>query len=289
MTKPNSTTPLSWKAEKINATTHIIRFDNISAGWNQKILLTADRHHDNLHTDHRLELEHLEEAKEAGAPIIDIGDLFCAMQGRYDPRKSYTNMRPEYIGDDYFDRLLDCAHSFYGPYADLFAVIGKGNHEKSILKRQQLDLIKGLSRRLGNVDKMGAYAGWVLLQFKMNKTRYQTIRIKYHHGYGGGGPVTKGVIQANRRAVYLPDADIVMTGHIHEAWVMPFMRERINTAGNVSIEKQWHVSVPTYKEEYLAGDGWHIETGKPPKPVGCAWLDLSWDKARIKSSVRLDI
>jgi hypothetical protein len=34
------------------------------AGWEQRILLTGDRHHDNLHADHRMELKHLEKARE---------------------------------------------------------------------------------------------------------------------------------------------------------------------------------------------------------------------------------
>lgn len=276
-----------WAVEKLKTTAHMIRFTNVQDGWKQPILLTADRHHDNRHTNQKLELAHLKKARELNAPIIDIGDFFCAMQGKYDPRKSYTGLRPEHIGDNYFDLLLDEAEEFYGPYSDLFAIIGKGNHEANVLKRQQIDLTKGIARRLGAYP--GVFSGWVFLRFLINKTRSITLKLKYHHGYGGGGPVTRGVIQTNRRAVYLPDADIIFTGHIHESWIVPIMRERVNGAGGTSIQPQWHISGPTYKEEYLSQDGYHIENGRPPKPTGAVWLWLEHKNGRIKVTPELDI
>ena len=41
-----------------------VKFENISTGWEQYILLSSDRHHDSKWTDRDLELEHLEKAKE---------------------------------------------------------------------------------------------------------------------------------------------------------------------------------------------------------------------------------
>jgi len=289
----------SWIVEKLRSTVHVIRFDDVKQGWRQAVLLTADRHHDNLHTNQKLEKKHLELARARNAPIIDIGDLFCAMQGKYDPRKSYSNIRPEHVGDDYFDLLQDTAAEFYAPYADLFAVIGTGNHEASVLKRNQVNLTKGLVRRLRyaadihNMSRpgpfLGDFAGWVFFRFIINKTVRKTIRLKYHHGYGGGGEVTKGVIQTNRRAVYLPDADIITTGHIHESWIVPLMRERINNAGVVSLEPQWHISLPTYKEEYGPQSGFHIMKGRPPKPVGAVWLWFEYFNKTVNIYPEIDI
>lgn len=284
-----------WTVEQVSHNVHTIRFKDIKKGWSQRIMISGDRHHDNKHTDHKLEKEHLDRARDYNAPILDVGDLFCAMQGKFDKRASQSDLRAEHRGDNYFDLLLDEATSFYGPYADLFAVIAKGNHDKSILKHHQIGLIHNLSKRLQAESKVadrafaGGYAGWVLLRFHVHGTKQQTLRIKYHHGYGGGGPVTKGVIQTNRRAVYLPDADIVASGHIHEAWVVPIKRERINDAGTVGLDTQWHVSTPTYKEEYLAGEGFHVERGSPPKPLGCAWLHLSYRNGRIVPRVELEL
>jgi hypothetical protein len=288
----------AWTVEPIASNVHLIRFDGVRQGWTQRILLTGDRHHDNKLADWKLERRHLDKARQHNAPIIDVGDFFCLMQGRYDPRKADRDLRPEHRGDDYFDLVMNEAEEFYKPYADLFAVIGQGNHEASVLKHNQIDFTKGIARCLQRASSVPGrafstgYSGWVQLRFQIRKTVVQTLNVKLHHGHGGGGPVTKGVIQTNRRAVYLPDADVVVTGHIHEAWVVPLKRERINKAGTVSQDYQWHVSVPTYKNEYDAGRGFHIETGKPPKPLGCAWLVLRMSDGRnpkVVADVQLEL
>jgi len=85
--------------------------------------------------------------------------------------------------------------------------------------------------------------------------------------------VTKGVIQTNRRAVYLPDADVVLSGHIHQHWQMPITRERLNDLGNVFLDTQTHVSLPSYKR-VSRRDGWEVEKGFAPGPLGAVWLRL---------------
>ena len=284
-----------WTVERMKSSVHKIRFTGISSGWEQRIMLSGDRHHDNLYANHKLEIKHLEQARECNAPIIDIGDFFCLMQGKYDPRKSYTDLRPELIEGPYLDRVIDTAADFYKPYAQQFAIIGEGNHESNVKKRAETDMIARITGRLQResaVDNRafaGGYSGWILFSFG-NKTNTRTLPLFYHHGYGGGGPVTKGVIQTNRRAVYLPDASIIVTGHIHEAWNIPIKRERISQRGVVKQDIQWHVSVPTYKDDYANGTGgFHIEKGRPPKPMGCAWLVFRYENSFIVPRIELDI
>jgi hypothetical protein len=285
---------MTWTTEEVTDNVHRVQFDDISAGWEQYVLITADRHHDNKHSDHKLEKRHLDLAIERNAPIIDIGDLFCAMQGRYDQRKSQDALRPEHRTEDYFGALLDTSEAFYKPYADNFVVMGHGNHETSILKHNNLDLTKMLANRLSRHSTRtvykGGYGGYVIFQFWLNKTRRHSMRLKYYHGTGGGGVVTRGVIQTNRRAVMFPDADIIATGHIHEAWIVNTPRERCSRYGVVSLKNQVHLSVPTYKEEYNGGKGgYHVERGRPPKPLGCAWLKFSYQREAVKWSVELDL
>lgn len=62
-------------------------------GWEQWILLTSDWHFDNAHCDLTLLKRDFDEAKRRNAPIMAFGDLFCLMQGRYDPRRSRSGMR----------------------------------------------------------------------------------------------------------------------------------------------------------------------------------------------------
>jgi len=258
-----------------NVTT--VSFPYVHTGWEQYILLTSDRHHDSKWTDRDLEIRHLEEARKRNAFVIDIGDLFDVMQGKFDPRRSYKDLRPEYSVENYLDEIVKDAADFYAPYAKQFLVIGSGNHESAILKNNGVDLIGNLVHRLnsehgGRVAK-GFYGGWVRFNFKIGGTQSITKNLKYYHGAGGGGPVTRGVIQTNRQAVYLPDADIIVNGHTHDSWHVPIQRERISQAGVIYQDIQHHIRTSSYKDEYRDGaDGWHVETWKPPKPIGAAWV-----------------
>lgn len=244
----------------------------------QRFLISADRHWDNPMSDHDLQKKHLDEAREYKAGIIDIGDLFCAMQGKFDKRSDKDCLREEHCRGDYLDALVTTATSFFRPYAKRMIVLAMGNHETSILKKHETNLTSRLADNLGSYN--GGYSGWVIFHLRNLDTGDVTVRkMWYIHGYGGGGPVTRGVIQTNRKAVYLPDADYVVSGHTHDEWIVPIVRNRIDDYGHQYHEEQVHVQVPTYKDEYADGfGGWHVETGKPPKPIGAMWLRFTKQK-----------
>jgi len=272
-----------------------VRFTGVSAGWEQWILLSSDRHHDNIHCQRNLEKEHLDQALERGALILDFGDLFCAMQGKYDPRSNMDDIRPEDVGADYLDRIVKHAAEDYGPYAANWLLCGKGNHETSILKRHGVDLTSNLVHRLntdyGGRVHVGGYGGWVRFLFGDGKRVRAAKNLKYHHGAGGGGPVTRGVIQTNRQAVYLPDADIVVNGHTHDSFWVPIARERLSTRGVVGRDITHYIRTPSYKDEYGDGSGgWHVERWGPPKPIGAIWMVFRANRRRTKSDyLHIDI
>ena len=254
------------------------------------MLLSADRHHDNPACDRNLEKRHLDEALARGALILDFGDLFCAMQGKYDPRSSMDEIRREDVGEDYLDRIVTHAARDYAPYAENWLLLGKGNHETNIRRRHGTDLLSNLAHRLnadhGGSVHLGGYGGWVRFMFVTNKTRRMSYKLKYHHGAGGGGPVTRGVIQTNRQAVYLPDADIVVNGHTHDSWYVPIARERLSDGGKIYQDLSHYVRVPGYKDEYADGaGGFHVERWGAPKPIGAAWLRFFYDDKKINCEV----
>ena len=72
-----------------------VRFDDVATGWEKWILLRSDAHHDSRWCNRKLERQHLDEMVARDGAWADFGDLFDAMQGRYDPRKSYEDIRPE--------------------------------------------------------------------------------------------------------------------------------------------------------------------------------------------------
>lgn len=262
---------------------HVIETEIASVvGWEQWVLLRSDAHHDNAYCDQDLERRHLADAVKRDAAIIDIGDLFCAMQGKWDKRSDTKQCRPEHREGRYLDALVSTAAEFYEPFAANFAVMGLGNHETSILKHHETHLTERLVERLntstGAGVRMGGFSGWIRFSFKRGARYQQSIRYHYHHGYGGGGPVTRGVIQTNRMGIYLPDADIVHTGHTHDAWLVPIERARMTQSDVLKLDRAYHVRTPGYKDEYRDGfGGWHIERGAPPKPTGAAWLRFYWD------------
>lgn len=247
-------------------------------GDEQYVLLQSDVHNDNPHCDRERLIAHLDEAKERDAPVLDNGDWFCAMQGKWDKRANKNDLRPEHQRADYLDALVSTSADLLKPYRDILTLRGRGNHETSIEKRHETNLTDRLVERLrvmGSKDvRTGGYSGFVVFEIQFNHTARKPLKLFYHHGYGGGGPVTRGTIQTARQAAFLADADMVWTGHTHDHWTMPIQRVRLNQDCTVIEQtRQEHIRTAGYKNEYADGyGGWHIERGGAPKPIGAAWL-----------------
>lgn len=246
--------------------------------FEQRFLVTADRHWDHAESDWELQLKHLKQAVKYNAGIFDLGDFFDVMQGRYDKRSNKSSIRAEHKVDNYFDSIVDTASDFFEPYAKQFVMIAMGNHETKMLEKHEINitdrLVKELNRRTNSTIYNGGYSGWLHIVFHDQQTGHKTHKkIFYHHGYGGGGPVTKGVIQTNRRAVYTPDADLIVTGHVHEEWNLTLVRNRLDNNSRVYQDEQIHAQIGTYKNDYGDGfGGFHTEKGGPPKPMGGLWV-----------------
>lgn len=259
-------------------------------GFEQWVMLTGDRHFDAVRCRRDLLKEHMELAQERDAIIIDVGDFFDAMQGKYDPRKDYREMREEYLGTNYLDKIVKDAADWHEPYKHLFALVGMGNHETELERRMNTNLVERMVERWKPCECIAAgYTGYVRFMFRFNKTKSTSLFLKYHHGRGGRAPVTRGVIDTNRMAVMFPDANFVISGHNHESWIVPIAQERINNKnGKVFTRNQWHVRVPSYKDGWGSLDdrGFDIEKGTP-KPSGCIWLRFYGRFAR-KSSIKYE-
>lgn len=273
-----------WTVERPHhRTTRIVIPAAVSSQWEQWFLLRSDAHHDHMQCDRDMEHRHLAEAIERDAIILDIGDLFCAMQGKWDKRADPAQFRDEYRLN-YLDSLVREAAALYGPYAANWALMSPGNHETAIRKRHETDLterlVQTLNDRHGTSIQKGSYNGWVQIRVKDGtppRGRALTFTIAYHHGYGGGGPVSKGVIQSNRVRSSRDTYDLEWMGHIHESWVHHDIVDSLPSSGVPRRRDVWSLRTAGYKDEYQGGDGWHIETGKPPKPLGAWWMCLRFD------------
>ena len=269
----------------------------IDYGETFRVLLRGDAHHDNPHSDWSMERRHLEEVKDTGGAVLDVGDLFCAMQGKYDKRASKSTIREEHQAGDYLDALVRTAADFYGPYAKYWAVMGLGNHEQSIYQKHETHLTARLVERLndrhGSNIQCGGYTGWLIVRAKLPSGKSVSRKIWYCHGYGGGGPVTADMIQvAGRMPISLGNADIIVSGHTHDKWTRQISRQWISDHGKITRDTIHLVKTATYKDEYGTGHGgWHVETGKPPKPMGAYFAEFTPKKEYNGDSecLRLDI
>jgi hypothetical protein len=286
-------TTLQYRTEKRGNVIHVW-FDDVASAWEQWFLFRSDAHHDSVHCRRDLELKHLKQARERNAIILDGGDLFDAMQGRFDPRRSYKDVRPEYLIDDkYYDNIVNDTVQFLNPYADLFLLFGRGNHESSVIKNASTDLTDRLVHLLnmnGGRAYSGGYGGYVRLYFSRGSGAKSSCNIKYFHGAGGDAPVTKGMIQTNRQAVYLADADIVWNGHNHNEYITNNKRERLSNKGVLYFDLMTFLRTPGYKDDYGDGsDGWEVERGSVPKPHGAIWGRFYQHNGKIKREFIADI
>lgn len=276
--------------EENHRNVHTLRSFFWNKDWQREIFLLSDPHWDNPKCNQALLKKHLDEAKAKNATILINGDLFCLMQGKWDPRGSKSDIRPEHNTKDYLDAVVRTAVEFFAPYSNNIAVIGRGNHENSILRRHETDVLQrfvdllNVTCRPEQAVKVGGYGGWIRFIFdRENSHDPQTKKLKYYHGSGGGGIVTKGMITNQRRQAHTQGADIIWTGHVHEHVQAVFCAEVLNAHGHVEFRETEHIITSTYKEEYRDGHGgWHVERGAPPKPLGGGWLQFYAESGNIK-------
>jgi hypothetical protein len=156
----------------------------------------------------------------------------------------------------------------------------------AIIKWQETDILRRFVDLLNYTNntsvQVGGYGGWLIINLddKGRSGGGASCKIKYFHGSGGGGVVTKGAINLTRALEMCEDFDVFTMGHIHENAARNDVREsirHIGVKGYEVIQKQLHLMITgTYKEEYGVGaGGWHIERGAPPKPLGGRILTFS--------------
>lgn len=248
-----------------------------AAGMSQRYLLLADVHFDSPFCNRKRLRALLDQAQEAGAGVFCFGDWFDGMQHRDDKRADKSALMPQYKAGDYVNRLVDDSAEFLAPYAPNVVFLADGNHETALRKHLEVDILLLLAGRL-NVAKMG-YSGFVRFLFQNNAKGGRTSRVLFfHHGSGGGGEVTKGVIRAQRQSAWVGDADIFVGGHVHEQWALWSERLRLSSAGQVYRDSVLHLCLPTLKDEFDMAGGFHVERGRPPKPQGAYWLEFHYER-----------
>lgn len=267
-----------WTCTRTSPDCFRVEFPEVCAGWTGYALLMSDEHFDNAHCDLGLLKYHHDLALELDAPIFKFGDTFCAMQGKWDKRSDTRELRSEFHGGNYLDRLVDEAVKFYTPYASHIALITQGNHESSIEQRHQTDLIERLVsglRQSGGPTMRGGWTGFVQFSMRTRQGGTPTKRpsyartLHYHHGYGGGGEVTRGLIDNSRtRSQYL--ADIYYSGHIHRRNKDENVLVALDSNGTIKYRHQMFLRGASYKDDFAGS--WQKSRGQAARPIGGWWL-----------------
>lgn len=279
-----------WKFEEISRTVHLLRLPKCARTEEMWVLWIADAHWDNPHCNRDLLKRHLDQALELDAPIVSVGDWFCAMQGKYDKRSDKSAMRPEHQCSEYLDALVSTSADWLAPYSRNLILMTDGNHETAIRKNHETDLLERLTERLradGGITRHGGYHGW--LRFNASRGRAASANAGagggadtcsytafYDHGFGGGGPVTQGTIDFNRKRTQVR-ADAIICGHVHYKNLQTNTEVSLSR-GNMLVRQTVHcVRCASYKDEYQDGfGGFQIERGQGPRPLGGWWQKLRY-------------
>jgi len=242
-----------------------------------QIAMLSDLHWDNPHCDREMLKRHLDYCLEEDIPVMINGDMFCLMQGRGDNRRNKSDIRPEHNNAKYLDSIVETAVDWFVPYAHIIKLVGYGNHETAIIKFQETDILQRfvdlLNYKAGSNIQTGGYGGWFIIRQASGWGTSYTTKIKYFHGSGGGGIVTKGAINLTRALELYEGFEVFSMGHIHENSCRNDVRDTVEQSpktGYYLKQKHLHLMLTgTYKEEYGDGSqGWHVERGAPIKPLG---------------------
>lgn len=269
-------------------TVHAIDVNVPSRGSSQEFLFISDIHYDSVKCDRSLLHRHLDEAQSIGAGVFIFGDLFDLMQGRFDPRGNYADLRPEYKSCTYVDEVIQDVGERLSKYADVIKFISKGNHETNIEKRMMvspIDRVAQIINANGGHVEVGGYAGWLVVQAKRAKS-CKRFNIHYHHGYGGGAKRSKGILGADIDQKDFPDADIIVRGHDHQKWHLPVSIDRINHNCNLEQRTVHHLRLGSYK---MLGDryaGWATEKNFSTPRLGGWWARMQQRKDTFIWEVR---
>lgn len=126
-------------------------------------------------------------------------------------------------------------------------------------------------RRLCN--KLGCaylgYSGMIILKMSDNGGRGRTIKIRWHHGWGGGSRTRGGDLTKYSKDITYWEADVYLYGHTHQRNTDRI--PRLGTAGAKLISKPKILGIcGTFLKTYTAtaDSTYSEEKGYPPVEIG---------------------
>lgn len=275
------------KIERLNDANKV-RFNFASTNEEKDVLMISDIHFDSKKCNRPALKKLLDEAVKRDASIMIFGDLLDIMGAKYDPRSGKADIRPEYNTGNYFELVVDDVVKFFGEYSKNILFISKGNHEDSVQRRHEFDLLKVMEYKLRMEYDwkgiLGSYEGWIMFSGEQLKNKkvsksFGTVRAYYTHGAGGNAPVTRGVIQTNRRSSQI-QADLFISGHIHTSWAVPIPQRSISDRGVEEIKDVVHLQLGCFKQSHRGS--WEAQKGFGPANIGGYWVRFYIEDRRMR-------
>ena len=278
--------------EELSENVHLFEFQNVRSTDVVPTLFCSDIHLDSIGCKRDILKKHFDEIKEANGLIFIFGDLLDVMGSYGDTRLQREDIDPIFIqhGRTYLDLVAEYTINFLKPYAKNIALISYGNHEKTINKFHNHDILRSIVWAL-NLDQgvniqLGAYSGWVFLRLK-NGQASQIQKIHYHHGFGGNAKRSKGMLDVQIEAMKYPDANILVRGHTHQKWFDPSTaRMRVTAKGRIYKDKIKYIQSGSYVDGIGAGkSGWPVEKNFNPTDIGGWFVDFKLKKSNAEQYI----
>lgn len=212
------------------------------------VILMSDLHLDSVFSNRNLLKRHLDMAKEREIPVFIFGDLFDAMQGRHDPRRSARELKEIYKDDAYFDKIFEDVEAFLTPYKGVIRFLSYGNHEESVIRNSGIDLLRRLAKSLE--CELGGYEGIIRLAFARQdkKGGFNSFHIFYSHGNSKNAVMTKGVLESTRKLINTGNvADLQVFGDSHTAYIHWDAKYDLTPKGELRYNKVASVRLPSYQ------------------------------------------
>lgn len=249
-----------------------------------RLAIFGDPHIDSMGHCGDLFKEILSQCADTNTPVIIIGDLFDAMQGRSDRRHSKQALTQDDIGESpYFNNIIEKVANIFEPYIGRIPWILslKGNHETAIEKYNEIDLMQILKYSLfkkgyDNFHFTG-YRTYLKSLFVYKKRKYGGTNLigGFHHGFGGARR-SKGILNVDINKGMYGSVDYFCTGHTHEQWSYPSQVLKLDNRGYEYKKEVLFMQVPSFKEDITnVNSGYAVEKSFQPLPIGGYWLNIN--------------
>jgi len=194
---------------------------------------------------------------------IGGGDFLDAVTVK-DPR--YSKSIDKTMSSAIIDEQIEMGCDLLSPIKDKIIGFGTGNHEATILKHSGTDPIRRICKAL-NILYAG-YSCYYKLALSKGGAAGRTIRIRAHHGAGGGR--TGGAsLTRYEKDLKSYDADIFLFGHSHGKVFRAYPQFSISGKRNFIAKERYIIECGTFLKTMQEGVTSYSELANfPPTTLG---------------------